>query len=947
MATQFYEKVLPSQGVYCVTGIHKNGQVKNLFAETLDDVSKTIADLKEQQWNIFIALNTFDGYSRSAKNAKYCRAFYIDLDVGEDKPYSSKAQADEALSAFITDKELPPPVRVDSGNGLHAYWTFSTDVHTSEWKPYAEKFKAFCIDAGLHIDPVVTADAARVMRCPDTFNYKGDVPVPTKLLDEVIHSYSFEVFKDFLGPIELSPEEVLLSASKGLDDVTSAIISKHDNFETVFRDIAVKSMKGEGCNQIKYILEKAATLTEPMWYAGLSIARHCTDWETAIHLMSEDHPGYVHEATVKKANQSLNKPQGCGEFAKNNPAGCEGCPFKGKITNPLAIGRRLREPEPVESIEADEEPGPEEDPVREDPHPKKVQGLPEAIRPYARGVNGGIYYLPPPKVDKKGIKHEQDPILLLENDLLPIKRMFSAVDGMCMWIEHHLPKDPMKEFLLPLQCLTSMEEMKRRLAFNGVLFPQELAKQVYDYLCKWDVYLQNREIADTMRMQMGWTEDRRAFVAGLNEIDLNGAVTPTAASPLIRGLSKMIKPVGSYEVWQQSAKYFNEPGFELHAFGLLCGFGSPLMGLTSTPGASICFLSADSGTGKTGSLYGALSVFSDPYNISIMEGAATSNAFIGRYLGLKNILFGIDEASNVNPDTLSKLIHQISQGRAKIRMQSSVNAERETEMGAALLAMFTSNQSLYDKLSRYKLSPDGEMARLIEFSLKKPQQMADDDTLGKEIFDKFRFHYGHAGPRFIQYYFSKGEAYVRTLVDKWATRFARDLSGDSAYRFYQNAVAAILAGGELANEAGIINYDLERIYSKVINELIQLRTGTVKINEIDYTGIIQEFLDNNHPGTLIVDEGRVISEPRTALICRKERDTNRVYVSYTAFRKYLLEAQISTREFEWNAQKAGVLIAKKKHRLSKGWKGGTVSPAGVSTYEFAIAVDTNTPADAV
>jgi len=156
-----------------------------------------------------------------------------------------------------------------------------------------------------------------------------------------------------------------------------------------------------------------------------------------------------------------------------------------------------------------------------------------------------------------------------------------------------------------------------------------------------------------------------------------------------------------------------------------------------------------------------------------------------------------------------------------------------------------------------------------------------------------------------------------------------------------------LAGGELANEAGIINYDLERIYSKVINELIQLRTGTVKINEIDYTGIIQEFLDNNHPGTLIVDEGRVISEPRTALICRKERDTNRVYVSYTAFRKYLLEAQISTREFEWNAQKAGVLIAKKKHRLSKGWKGGTVSPAGVSTYEFAIAVDTNTPADAV
>jgi hypothetical protein len=238
------------------------------------------------------------------------------------------------------------------------------------------------------------------------------------------------------------------------------------------------------------------------------------------------------------------------------------------------------------------------------------------------------------------------------------------------------------------------------------------------------------------------------------------------------------------------------------------------------------------------------------------------------------------------------------------------------------------------------------MARLIEFTLKKPSQMAADDTLGRQIFDKFRFHYGHAGPEFIQYYFTKGEPYVRALIDKWGTRFAADLSGDSAYRFYQNAVAAIFAGGDLANEIGIVNYDLERIYAKVISELIQLRTGTVKLNDIDYTGIIQEFLDSNHTGTLIMDEGRVVSEPRTALICRVERDSKRVYVSYTAFRKYLLEAQVSTREFEFNTRNSGVLISKKKHKLSRGWKGGSVSPSGVSTYEFAIAVNTDNAADA-
>ena len=48
--------------------------------------------------------------------------------------------------------------------------------------------------------------------------------------------------------------------------------------------------------------------------------------------------------------------------------------------------------------------------------------------------------------------------------------------------------------------------------------------------------------------------------------------------------------------------------------------------------------------------------------------------------------------------SLSNLVHKISSGKAKIRMQASQNAEREHEMSASLIAVFTSNHSLYNKI---------------------------------------------------------------------------------------------------------------------------------------------------------------------------------------------------------------------------------------------------------
>jgi len=183
MLKQFYEKALPTQGVYCISGIDETKRIYNRFAETLDDVFVQIEKFKTKGINTFVALGTFEGYSRKAEDCLFMRSFFIDLDVGESKEYSTKADAHVALRKLITEAQLPEPVVIDSGGGIHAYWIFDQDIPKDEWKIYAEKFKALCI-SHITIDPVVTADAARIMRSPETLNYKFDPPVPTSVLSE-------------------------------------------------------------------------------------------------------------------------------------------------------------------------------------------------------------------------------------------------------------------------------------------------------------------------------------------------------------------------------------------------------------------------------------------------------------------------------------------------------------------------------------------------------------------------------------------------------------------------------------------------------------------------------------------------------------------------------------------------------------------------------------------
>jgi hypothetical protein len=452
MRKQFYEKVLPSQGVYCVTEISKDKKVVNRFASSLDEVETLVEEINVAGKNVFIALSSFSGHSRMSDYVIYCRSFFVDLDVKPDKAgcYKSKVEAIEDLDHFLKVTELPPPIVVDSGNGVHAYWPFEEDVPIAEWKPYAEKFKQLCLDH-MKIDPVVTADITRIMRCPETLNFKTDPPNPTSLLTDEFNQYDFAAFKDYLGEVDTPAGSILDLIPKGLDDDTRQI-AKLDNFETTFQDIAELSLNGDGCNQIKNALINSKTLAEPVWHSALSIARHCTDWETAIHLMSEDYPGYSPDATLRKANETVGKPHSCSIFEQRNPGGCNGCPHKGRITNPLALGRKFVAAPSVETVS-------QEDTVRVAENPQEIPVFPKAVLPYVRGRTGGIYYLPPTETDEDGVNIQPEPVLISTNEFFPVQRMYGEEEGELFLLRVVLPHE-VREKYISMGEAQSVESMK-------------------------------------------------------------------------------------------------------------------------------------------------------------------------------------------------------------------------------------------------------------------------------------------------------------------------------------------------------------------------------------------------------------------------------------------------------------------------------------------------------
>ena len=153
-----------------------------------------------------------------------------------------------------------------------------------DWLPVAERLKKLCADNGLLADPAVTTDAARVLRIPTTHNHKDTPPTPVGFFAaDAVNLVDFDDFSELLGndPIPVPKRYVP-------DGNNAVMTTLNSNMESTFREMLRMTQEGRGCEQMRQIVTEQAGCTEPMWRAGLSIAKFCTDADKAAHVMSSD-----------------------------------------------------------------------------------------------------------------------------------------------------------------------------------------------------------------------------------------------------------------------------------------------------------------------------------------------------------------------------------------------------------------------------------------------------------------------------------------------------------------------------------------------------------------------------------------------------------------------------------------------------------------------------------
>jgi len=888
----FYQTVLPPEGLYCALGI-KNEVVIPTFHSSFEDLIARGTELHAQNSNAYFALATYNTVDegRKAVNVKAMRCFYADLDCGEEKPFPDQAAAATALRAFLTSTNLPEPYVVNSGRGLHVYWPFHEVLDLATWRPLAKAFKQLCIEHKLAMDLTVTADAARVLRMPDTANFKTDPPSPVLLMVEGVVSDLATLTAIMPPPVK----ELDWAAARGdgVDAMTRALAGG-DFPPTEFARIVRRSLRGTGCAQIANAVQNAATLEEPLWRAALSIAWRCTDAETAIHTLSRGHPEYTPENTLTKANGTQG-PMTCEWYRDNYSAGCAGCTQR--VTSPITLGRKVEAAEAVndvylveQKLEAD---------TAESPAPTVQIAIPAYPFPYFRGLHGGVYL-------KSKDKDSGDPIEIeiYKYDLYLTSRFYDSSeqgdgDGELVGVNLHTPNDGIRRFIAPVVHLLTKEKMRDLLLKHGVVAINKELDSIMAYLAASIRNLQKSYASDRTRNQMGWTPDDGGFVVGELEYTANGVRLAPAASAT-KAMAPKLMAKGSLESWTRMVNFYDGPGLEAHALATFFGFGAPLLRLVGgmeVRGAAINLMSNTSGTGKTTAQMVINSIFGHPSEL-LMKKTDTGVSKM-QWLGtLNSIAATMDEVTNYGDEELSELIYDIPQGRGKNRMESQTNKLRVNNTSWMTFVIMSSNSSLYDKLTRLKSTSDGELRRLIELRVSRPAlNKQESDAISGALSE----NYGLAGPVFIQYVL-KNRDKVIAQYKLIQARIDKEMSLTQADRFYSVVLACAFTAASIALKLGLHNINISRVYAYAMQVIGQIRKDVIT-PAADNTLAAQEslttYINENLSNALVINQLRSagvpqapIQVPRGPLRLRYEPDTRELWIPAAAIKDYFVSRQV-------------------------------------------------------
>jgi hypothetical protein len=799
----FLDTVLPKEGVYALAVLTPGKPVSQGFFQTTKQLASSVTALVDRGEAVSYAVSSYKTKgSRKSDNAHATRVFVLDVDCGEKHPYPSWREGLVALGEFVASLELPRPMVVHSGNGLHAYWVLDTELAPIVWLPLAEALKTAAQDQGFSVDPGVTADIARVLRPVGAVNPKNGATVkllmaaPTTTIEAMMSSLQRYI-------AVAAPE--------------TTIKPQTDREYPPAKDHLIRSK----CAQVAWGVDNQDKASEPFWYRMMGVAVYCESPEDVAISWSKDYPGYDKRQTLAKVanwKQAVTGPTRCKSFRELRPSGCKDCIYKDKIGTPVSIGIQYASAPPADKAPAE-----------------AATDLPMPSG-FKRTDNGVVLTIDGTDID------------VAPFDIYPVsygkdESLGYEVVRYC-WERKHVG---WQELVLRQANLTTTRsrEFTTDIADQGIVLMSEKQTGFFQMLLRsYMDGLRRKQAMTNLYATMGWKEDYSKFVIGdlVLRRNADGTVseeTTTLASTSKRLGGELWQTAGTLQGWTDFTALMERTNLFPHMFALGVSLSSPLYAFTGLHGLTIS-LYGPTGGGKTLAQYWQQSIWGNPEKLHF-SAKFTQNSLFSRMGLYCHLPVTIDEATTISDKDVGDFLYWVSQGRDKARLNRNAE-EREARVWAAPTTIST-NRSWQSKLVTSGLDTDAQAARLLELSVPVHPMFAKASEAGRRVYGFLHSNYGHVGREFLRRLLELSPTGIRAAIEEATTtfhsRYKCTFSGIE--RYWEQALILSDLSLQLAAQWGLIKFDPVKGTEWALSQLGAIRRN-VSEGCMDAFDILAEYL---------------------------------------------------------------------------------------------------------
>lgn len=922
--TEFLEKVWPQQGPYLLavpakwvdneTGKDKSGY-RHIVCNNIEDAgnrARLLATDREDPKDVYYAMGTIKSVPekgmkgvRLQSNINEVRAFWLDLDTGEDKQYKDLADAASNLRQLCQTFKLPKPYVVCSGHGLHVYWVMDTAIPAHRWSLVAAKFKAWLAVNRFQTDTSRTADCASVLRVPGTWNFKNPQnPAQVRVLaaGQVVPTEKFcaylealyETVKDQVATMD-RPGRIPTTTIEGArPDTAGSDINKDAMAGTIADGPPPKTDRVvKGCRQLLWQAKNQEKVSEPSWYDMLGVMRFTEAGVKACHALSAKHPGYSAGDTTDKINQHKDGgfgPTRCSTIEGHNPGGCDGCPHKGKIASPIVLGMTMRDVKAPEYV---------------DPKTEVKHEIPPPPAPFKRVLHEETQEI----VVAMEIEASEDRVIdqvIYEHDVYPVAIVYSErAREYVVRIRRFLPKDGWGEFEIPMGSLYDPRRLSVTMGNLGVMPDVANVQFLVQYMIAYIRTLQRQQAATTEYSQLGWREDR--FVLPESEV-LPEGVNRIAPAKNTSNALKWETAKGDIEEWKKVPAMYAKPGLESLQFGIMVGFAAPLFKFTNYNGVVVSLV-GKRGCGKSSVAQVANSIWGHQKMGWVDLQKDSWKGFYNKIGTLNNLPVTYDEVTNLPERDLSDLCYAISKGTGRQVLNQDGTA-KELDNNWQTMMISTSNSSLHSRLSLAKADASAESVRVFEYYVPSgtiPKVQADDTLM------LLNDHFGLAGAPYMHFVVQHKEKVMERVVH-WMREVEKRAGVTSGERFWSAAPAAVLAATEITNTMQLTNYDIPAMFEFVVKAINTMR-GSVESTTSTPTMSLVSYLNQAVSGAVILTTEPqpnrpplVAHMPRSTLRLRVEQWHKKLFIDRADLYRYCSDNHVDIRAMQEGLAQTGVLL---------------------------------------